>query len=78
MATEIRITTYTPTEDVIEHLKDGSGSVVVARAGVAMPWERALMLGLVSGPAPWEPLDAPEPPPVPDLPAVVKVPRGRS
>ena len=44
--------TFTPTADVIEAYTDGSGSVVVARAGVPMPWARARMLGLVEGDAP--------------------------
>lgn len=39
--------TYTPTEDAYEDLKDGTGRVCVARAGVPMPWARAYELGLV-------------------------------
>ncbi len=39
--------TYTPTKDIHEEKKDGSGSVLVASAGKPMTWARALMLGLV-------------------------------
>ena len=39
--------TYTPTEDVYEVYKDGSGRALVAKAGVPMPWSRAHALGLV-------------------------------
>lgn len=46
--------TFTPKEDVIEHYKDGSGSVVVARAGKSIPWAMARNLGLVKGEPPEE------------------------
>lgn len=38
--------TFTPAEDITEPLKSGRGPVVVAHAGVAMPWSRLVELGL--------------------------------
>jgi hypothetical protein len=39
--------TFTPATDVIEVYKDGSGSVVVAKAGQPMTYTRAQMLGIM-------------------------------
>lgn len=41
------IRTFTPTDDIYEALKNGRGRVIVAHAGVAMPWSRLIELGLV-------------------------------
>lgn len=41
--------TFTPAEDITEPLKNGRGLAVVAHAGVAMPWARLILLGLVDG-----------------------------
>lgn len=44
--------TYTPDKDIYEDYKDGSGRVLVAKAGVPIRWEHARELGLVQGDAP--------------------------
>jgi hypothetical protein len=44
MSDDIR--TFTPADDIYEALKSGRGRVIVAHAGVAMPWSRLVELGL--------------------------------
>lgn len=50
---------YIPEHDVHERLPDGR-RVLVARAGVPMPYSRAVQMGLVKRPAPAGPVEVKE------------------